>query len=940
MVKKAICLMSLILAMTIAAPVLPDTILQFGFEGTVGEDLPAMNDDTGIWGPFTHHEGANPGATIKYDGDTAADSPGSTSAKFTTDGTATGNSDTFLLLAGTQDIDLGSYTAGLTVEALIKANSTGTGYRCVFSEEIMFKMYLSADMLCVDRKWGPGKWNENFTQITADFTGLYDQWHHVAAVWSSIPDGNGKRLKLYIDGEEVAGIEGNPDPTQNAIPASGFAVGGYMRSSGTSYQYWDGYIDDFRLSDVALDPSEFLIAASETARRPRPTDGARNVPTDVVLNWAPGIAAASHNVYFGNSFDDVNQAADASPEFKGNQPLDANSYSPPGDLELGLTYYWRIDEVNDANADSPWKGAVWSFTVGGKAYNPDPEDGGENVPIMGAVLTWATGLQASSHDVYFSSGFDDVNDADNSLPVGTSAYKGNQPIDANSYEPGLLDFGATYYWRIDEVSAEKTIRGDVWSFTVADYLLVEDFESYESSTDLEAVWQGFGSAEGGYVNLSVEPPGRAHGGQQSMEVEYWNLLGFTYADAARTFDDPQDWTAVGIKSLELSFAGITGNEPDQLYLILEDDTGNSATVNHDDPNSVLNTDWQQWAVDLGIFADAGVDLTAVKKVFIGVGDRNGSADGGKGFLYVDDIRLYPPRCLSDYAPTGDMNGDCTVDFEDFDAMANDWLESSYTLEGVAPNNNRLMLWYTFDVSADGNAPDSSGNGHLGILDPPPGVWDPNGYKDGCLVFDDDTAVIAPNDIFTGTETSLTISAWVSGGIGTVGRDNTILEIGTENDMFLRIDVPDDNGDVYWKVGDSLVWGDVETAEWLDLWNHYAFVKDAMDLGDPNDDVLRIYCNGRLVAEEVAGEPLAAHLVGADFKVGSQITHSNDFIGRIDDLRVYDYALSQGEIVGTAVEGNSLFVPLRSDANLNDDDEINFQDLAVMVDNWLIEQLWP
>jgi hypothetical protein len=97
-----------------------------------------------------------------------------------------------------------------------------------------------------------------------------------------------------------------------------------------------------------------------TAVDPSPQDGAEDVPHDVVLGWVPGLYAASHDVYFGTDFDEVNDADTSSAEYRGSQELEADSYDPCGLLDLGRTYYWRIDEVSDALI---WKGNVWSFTT-------------------------------------------------------------------------------------------------------------------------------------------------------------------------------------------------------------------------------------------------------------------------------------------------------------------------------------------------------------------------------------------------------------------------------------------------------------------------------------------------------------------------------------------------------------------------------------------------
>lgn len=83
------------------------------------------------------------------------------------------------------------------------------------------------------------------------------------------------------------------------------------------------------------------------------------MPLDADISWSAGLNATAHEVYFGSSFDDVNDATDPNvPPGRGRQ--DANSYDP-GPLELGQTYYWRIDELSEAGGSEPWRGDVWSF---------------------------------------------------------------------------------------------------------------------------------------------------------------------------------------------------------------------------------------------------------------------------------------------------------------------------------------------------------------------------------------------------------------------------------------------------------------------------------------------------------------------------------------------------------------------------------------------------
>jgi hypothetical protein len=112
---------------------------------------------------------------------------------------------------------------------------------------------------------------------------------------------------------------------------------------------------------------------------PNPADGAVDIKPSVDLSWDAGAVAASHEVYFGMDADAVANATKDSPEYAGPKALGEESYDP-GKLFLETTYYWRIDEVNALNPDSPWAGNVWSFTTGDYFVIDDFEDydAGEN----------------------------------------------------------------------------------------------------------------------------------------------------------------------------------------------------------------------------------------------------------------------------------------------------------------------------------------------------------------------------------------------------------------------------------------------------------------------------------------------------------------------------------------------------------------------------------
>jgi len=99
---------------------------------------------------------------------------------------------------------------------------------------------------------------------------------------------------------------------------------------------------------------------SAAASTPVPPDGTQSAEADVDLMWLQGYMSDSHEVYFGRDRAAVEEAGKRSPKFKGNQEF--NVYDP-GELEVGATYFWRIDTVRHGTVET---GRVWSFSVGAK----------------------------------------------------------------------------------------------------------------------------------------------------------------------------------------------------------------------------------------------------------------------------------------------------------------------------------------------------------------------------------------------------------------------------------------------------------------------------------------------------------------------------------------------------------------------------------------------
>jgi len=190
---------------------------------------------------------------------------------------------------------------------------------------------------------------------------------------------------------------------------------------------------------------------------PDPADGVFLDQIWATLSWTQGNLAVSHDVYMGDNFNDVNEGTVDT--FRGNQTLlfyvaGFPGFAYPDGLINGTTYYWRIDEVNVAEPNSPWKGDVWSFTVTPKtAHIPEPSEGAEFVNLN-VQLKWRAGFSAKLHYIYTGENFDEVNNATGGTSLGMT-----------NYNPGPLKLAKTYYWRVDEFDGAVTHKGNVWSFT-------------------------------------------------------------------------------------------------------------------------------------------------------------------------------------------------------------------------------------------------------------------------------------------------------------------------------------------------------------------------------------------------------------------------------------------------------------------------------------------
>ncbi len=276
------------------------------------------------------------------------------------------------------------------------------------------------------------------------------------------------------------------------------------------------------------------------------------------------------------------------------------------------------------------------------AKMPVPDSGATNVSLE-PTLNWSAGRDAAEHNIYLS-------DDEQAVIDGTADVV---TVTDNSYRPLSLDLGKTYYWRVDEVNNTETPniwQGELWDFTIKDYLVLEDFEDYndfEPDRIFDTWIDGYSTTTNGSTIGYAEPDFPAgehfvetttiHGGTQSMPYFYDNTTVMN-SEATMTLEYPRNWTENGIGTLTLWFRGDFTNSAELMYVVIN----GSVAVYNNNSNAAMIPGWVEWNIDLQEFADQGMNLTNISTIGLGFGNRSNPQAGGSGLVYFDDIRLYPP----------------------------------------------------------------------------------------------------------------------------------------------------------------------------------------------------------------------------------------------------------------------------------------------------------
>ncbi|HPC94340.1 MAG TPA: discoidin domain-containing protein [Sedimentisphaerales bacterium] len=478
---------------------------------------------------------------------------------------------------------------------------------------------------------------------------------------------------------------------------------------------------------------------------------------------------------------------------------------------------------------------------------PQPEDGAIDVSVD-AILDWRAGRQAASHEVYLSSDEAAVTDGTALVDSVTQSY----------YDPGTLDLGTEYYWKIVEVNETETVRswaGDVWSFSTQPFIVVDDFESYTDDLDAHATifdtwldgWTNGSGSTVGYFEAPFAEQTVIHGGTQSMPFYYANTGGVTYSEAERTLDPAQDWTRAGAQTLVLYFSGDFDNAAAQLYVKV-----NGVRVDYSGSAASLRAPgWRQWNIDL---ASLGNAAKSVKTLAIGV------SGAGSGLLFVDDVRLYR------VAPA--------------------------TPEpAVDPGSADLVAHYTFE----NNLRDVTGNGYDGTS-----PWlllygkGPGDYGQAVTFSGQGDYIELPIGSLLPTLTDCTIATLVNfSNNGNAWQRIFDFGSGSSGSYMLLCPSSNTSGPIWFAIttsggaGESVITGPSPLPTG---WHHVAVVIASASM------TVQIYIDGEMVAEgPTATLPADLGVTTQNWLGRSQYEVDEYFGGALDDFRIYKRALSAAEV---------------------------------------------
>ena len=741
----------------------------------------------------------------------------------------------------------------------------------------------------------------------------------------------------------------------------------------------------------------------------------RSDGNSITLSWRPTTLDdidVNHDVYFGTSFADVNTAIKTTAGiYMGSlsDPCDPCSYvvKDPNKFLLNTSYYWRVDEYSNSGSNFK-KGLVWTFkTHDGRAYNPKPVNDANTKALSEPLqLSWTAGdwtQPANGHRVFFGTLYSAVDNATiNSTDgryrgtVSDPVYPLSRLMEIGGKAPGasfVLTPGTTYYWRIDEVNGTTVVgnKGVTCSFTPAAYFNIDDFEDSQSTDDVNANWPAH------YNPTGCDPGFFGDAGRILVRDSTGKYLRYSYSnngehkavcfsEAKRPYSGSgTSFTGNGFysptpKALRIDYRGTAVNAADEIYdrmyVVIEDTAHNVSVYQNPDPAAQQVGNWTSWYTAIkDVCAVGNTNLEAITGFSIGFGLRCNESHpgGGDGNVMFDNIRLYAATCIPSYAQaqglSADLDNDCDVDINDLDVFANDWLYTAVPQHSITTTvpHKAPVIWYKFNEAAGTTAADSA-SGYTadvcGVV-----IWEPTGGRNGagCITLNtlasqnSHVEVRDPNTAFgflSSNDGSISLSVWINADTSVGNTMNNSWE-----SFFTVYDstwAERTSFSIPWRWGDQRVWfqsqsGNTITGPVMPVnyfggrWNHWAAIKDA------GSNTMLVYGNGSLVGTATGANTPLFTLPVQSIRIGMRGQSNANWgkwSGKVQDFKVYDYALDANEVAYDATNGNGVvgFIPLVSPANINKDgaaspltdpnQKVNFGDIAIMGKQWHTQILWP
>ncbi len=732
--------------------------------------------------------------------------------------------------------------------------------------------------------------------------------------------------------------EANAEPNQ-------WDVNNFNFKTNTNY-YWR--VDDNAITSNIYDGSGNIIGSNTTlykglvwkftshdgkAYNPNPYNGRNGLTEPLALRWTKGDFATSHMVFVGTDSATVYSATSSTTKvYRSTQTgtsysltgLATNWYGP---LVPGTTYWWKVTEVNgttqwgSTGLSGVTAPVLWTFTPSGIITIDDFEDYNNTADVN---ANWTMGNTiASCYDFTYQTTFPNV------IPSGTLTFA----LDS-------LGKHGSYYYNAQPFSEVSRFYSGGTIFT--------------GNTNV----------------LSTQP--------KALRVDYigasLNAVDPTYNVMYVAIEDTAGHVGVYLNNPNAQLATAW----QQWYIPLND------------PNFTTNA------------YPGSVNMAAVSAFHLGFGQRclfaNPGGSAGDGNVMFDNIRLYASTCNPSVTLSADMDGDCDVDINDLSIFAEYWLQKAELRTFATITKPKTpVLWYKFnDTGTTTNVVDYGSTGsYTGTVSNWAALnWDAtDGRNGGACYFiqpiptagggsaNAQSYVSAPPaavNFMTDSNHStpdgggITVSVWSNASMladfivqypgiwGVWLSDNSAEQVEVPCPSRLTAGAATAQTGLYLHVSPAqpVYYGGLMTyLPLLDFggrWNHWTWVKGGPD---PNGNFrMAIYQDGYNVAEvdtnglpgdpnAAVGLPMFSTPVGS-IHIGTRGTNWAMWSGKLADFQIYDYALSDAEIAYLATDGTGqLLLPLTTKANLKSSGNpateiVDFQDLAVMGNEWHQIQLWP